>query len=190
MPENKNKEPFLHIQQPGIQVPVRHMQEVYRSRKAEKKKEEKRDLLNVNKVEEVSTEKDSKLKNAEEENLERQNELVVNELKEESEPIDSEKEKRKQLSPFLQYREKKAGSSFQRLRSFKEMNILERVEYLVEFPKQLTPVTCIFETEDNSIRGILKGKTEENIEVRKNDGNVVSIEIKSLKDIRMLGMRK
>lgn len=193
MPGSKRKKPFLHIQQAEIQVPIRHMQEVYHSRKKEKKKQDKPELLHVNEGEENLSQEKKQLQNADlDANVERHPDLAVNEeIKEEAtESIDKEKERSKESSPFLRHQEKKSGPTFQRLKSFKEMNILERLDYLINFPKQLIPVSCQFETEDQSIRGFLVNKTEESIEVRKHDGDVITIDIKSLKEVKMLGMRR
>ncbi len=180
MLDSKRKKPFLHIQQAEIQLPMRHMQEVYHSRKLEKK--DKRDLPHG--VEESLSQDNQLGAAALEANVEKHPD-EANELKK-VESINSEKDS----SPFVRHQEKTTKASFQRLKSFKEMNILEKLDYLIDFPKQLSPVSCIFETADDSIRGFLVKKTEESIEILKQDSKFLSIDIESLKEVKMIGIRR
>ncbi|MFO1445571.1 hypothetical protein KDN24_20705 [Bacillus sp. Bva_UNVM-123] len=174
MSVNKTKKPFLYIEQAGLQAPVGHMQEIYSSRASKKEKvnpqESKQEEQNL-------LEKDKKLRD---DNLDEQQELDMNE----------EEEKSSHLAPFISQKEKKSRSSFQRLRSFREMNTFERLNYLAEFPKQLAPVTCVFETEDQTFRGILIGMDEEAIEIRKQDGQLLTINPQLIKEVRMIGNRR
>ncbi|WNS76889.1 CotO family spore coat protein [Bacillus sp. DTU_2020_1000418_1_SI_GHA_SEK_038] len=193
MPKKKEKEPFFHITQPGIKIPQANMQEIFSSKKAEKQKkdhsahpkgkDQKEHELKEEKT--LSEQVESKLKDAA--LAGKDSEKKVQEIIENFEAENSNKEGD---SPFASHIKRKPGPSFKRLKSFKDMNTIERLNYLIDFPKQLPPVPCIFETEKESWRGILVGKAEETIEIKMFDGKTKSIEIQTLKEIRMSGLRK
>ena len=72
---------------------------------------------------------------------------------------------------------KKQSYSFNRVKSFKEMNTIERLNYLVHFPKLLPPVPCVFVTKSRSVKGFLVKKTEDSIEIKQfNDTNDANID--------------
>ncbi|WP_057774170.1 CotO family spore coat protein [Cytobacillus dafuensis] len=189
MLKKKQKAPLFYIQQPVIQLPVGNMQEIYSSKRAENKLTmpaaysiEENTNLPSSKEESFSSEIEvSELKKAE---------MVIKDSEMVQEVIDSIEEKNINSSSFESKPKMKLTPSFKRLKSFKEMNNLERIDYLKEFPKQMPPVPCIFETEENSWRGIFVGKNDETIEIKLLDGKSKSIEIQALKEIRMVGFRR
>ncbi|MDZ5470372.1 CotO family spore coat protein [Bacillus sp. 31A1R] len=83
--------------------------------------------------------------------------------------------------------EVKQESSVKRVKSFREMTTLERLDYLLNFPKQLPPVPCLFQTEAKGLKGFLVGKTEDSIEVKLMDKSKTHVAISELKEVRMLG---
>ncbi|MGG0719062.1 CotO family spore coat protein [Robertmurraya massiliosenegalensis] len=80
------------------------------------------------------------------------------------------------------------GFSFQRLKPFKEMNVEEKLDYLANFPPQLPPVPCLFQTEGKAVRGILKEKNNREVIVKLFDKTESTILIKDLLEVRMVGM--
>ena len=84
---------------------------------------------------------------------------------------------------------KKQSNSFNRVKSFKEMNTIERLTYLVHFPKLLPPVPCIFVTKSRSVKGFLVKKTEESIEVKQFNEKMMQIPIGELIEVKMIGLK-
>ena len=186
MPKKQQKEPFLHIQQTGIKSPVGHMQEIYISRIGEKEEKEQTKRFNEQHDENGAADKNKAIHSEPKEEQEKKTVGKAKDVMEEK----NDEEKKDSLSPYSANQERKPSPSFQRLKSFKEMGILERINYLVDFPKQIAPVSCIFDTEEKTVRGILVGKSDDTIEIRKHDGNIISINITSLKDIKMIGLKR
>ncbi len=82
------------------------------------------------------------------------------------------------------------GPYLKKVKSFREMDTLERLEYLLHFPKQLPPVPCLFQTKNQSIRGYVKGKTEDGqIEVLLFNKNVKTLPVEDIQSVRIIGMR-
>lgn len=182
MPKKQQKEPFLHIQQTGIKPPVGHMQEIFISRIAEKEKKE----LAKEHLEQHDDKSVAEEKKATQADRKNEQELIIKNQENEEKELEDRKTN---PSSFSANQERKPRSSFQRLKGFKEMTIMERVNYLVDFPKQIPPVSCIFETEEKTVRGIFVGKTDDSIDIRKHDGKITTIPIESLKDVKMIGLR-
>lgn len=78
--------------------------------------------------------------------------------------------------------------SIKRVKSFREMNTMERLHYLINFPRQLPPVPCIFQTEEAVVKGFLMSKTDQEIEVKLMDKSKLTIKLANLKEVRMLGL--
>ncbi|MBP3040126.1 hypothetical protein J9303_11570 [Bacillaceae bacterium Marseille-Q3522] len=85
---------------------------------------------------------------------------------------------------------KNAKRSFglKRLKSFKEMDILERILYLLHFPDQLPPVPCLIVTAETSLRGYIEKEENGTVEVKRLDGGKEKLEIEKIKDVKMIGM--
>lgn len=185
MTEKKEKEPLFYIQQPNFQFPENKMQTVYSSRKAELERKNKQ-LETGSELLDHST-KEKQKKKLEEEAVEK----VANQEKvqEAIEEFEASREEKKE-GPSFAFTTEKRKPSFQRVKSFKEMNTAERLEYLIDFPKQLPPIPCIFETEEKAIRGFLAAKDEEWIEIKLFDESSEKISIHSLKGVKMIGLRR
>ena len=56
--------------------------------------------------------------------------------------------------------------NFNRVKGFKEMNLIERLEYLANFPKALPPVPCVYYTEEKNYQGYLVEYNEQEITIR------------------------
>ena len=89
----------------------------------------------------------------------------------------------------VQSTKKQAMYSFNRVKGFKEMTIVEKLNYLENFPKQLPPVPCIFMTKNSSIKGFLQKVTEEMIEIKQFNDKNIEQNMNDITDIRMIGLK-
>lgn len=187
MMEEKQKGPLYYLQQPKLQRPKAKMQEFFSSKKAELEKRneegkpaaEKIMTKESERINEFTEKKQTELKG--DALTKRENQIKVNETQQEG--------KNNPVSFGFQIKNKNKPS-FQRVKSFKEMNTTERLDYLIDFPKQLPPVPCIFETQENTLQGFLISKTNEQIEIKQLDGSIEKVQLEVLKDVRMAGLRK
>lgn len=81
-------------------------------------------------------------------------------------------------------------SSFNRVKSFKEMDLKERLEYLINFPKVLPPVPCVFYTADHNYQGYLIDYKEDQITIEFHDKTTKDLTVSELIDVIMIGIRK
>lgn len=156
--QQKNRVPLLYIHQPSLHHPRGKMQEVYSIKEAEKKKQ-------VAKKEQQQIEDTA--------SVDKREELTPEQVRE---TIESYEQKR---------HEERGG--LKKLKPFKEMTIDEKLDYLYQFPKQLPPVPCLFQTEDKGLRGILIDNHDKEIVLKLMDKSEVSINKKDLVSIRMIG---
>lgn len=187
MTEKQEKEPLFYIQQPNFQFPKTQMQTVYSSKKAEMDRKKKLLEERAAKSENTAIENQQIKQKPEETLLEKigNQEKIQEAIEEYETKRDAEKD-----TISLAFTPEKRKPSFQRVKSFKEMNIIERIDYLHDFPKQLPPVPCIFETGEKAVRGFLAAKDNQSIEVKLFDGTTEKISIHSLKDVKMIGLRR
>nr|WP_251025782.1 CotO family spore coat protein [Bacillus sp. ISL-47] len=183
--EKKEKQPLFYIQQPNFQFPETKMQTVYSSRKAE--------LENKNKQLETGSELHDHTTIEKHKNMieDAAVEKVADKEKvqEAIEEFEASREEKKE-APSFAFTTEKRKPSFQRVKGFKEMDTAERLDYLIDFPKQLPPIPCIFETEEKAIRGFLATKDKEWIEIKLFDESIEKISIQSLKEVKMIGLRR
>lgn len=180
MTEKREREPLFYIQQPNLQFPENRMQTIYSSRKAERERNEKQ---NANLLDVAGPKEEQKVSHKEIENTAEQAE-VQEAIKE----FELGREEKKGAS--FAFTTEKRKPTFNRVKRFKEMDTLERLDYLIDFPKQLPPIPCIFETAEKAIRGFLISKDEEWIEVKLFDESIEKINILSLKAVKMIGLRR
>lgn len=181
--KRKNRKPLLYIQQPNFQLSAGNMQEFFSSRAAAKKAP-------------IMEESPTELKN---------DDVSKNEKKE------GRKKEKNRSGQFQQFEEfqvvesqtkiydedsveddkfYKPNYTMRRVKSFKEMNVHERLIYLEGFPKQLPSVPCMFSTDNETYKGFLHKLSEDCVEVSLFDKSVVSLNIKDLKEVKMIGHRK
>lgn len=192
MTKRKEKEPLFYIQQPTFQFPTIKMQETYSSKKAESQKNaQKKELiepspkLDDREGEFTSTKHQKEMqgeKGYKAEPLQREK------VQKAIEEYETGRRKNEETASFGFRTERK--SSFQRVKSFKEMSIKERLTYLIEFPKQLPPVPCIFIANGNTFKGFLIDQTNEMIDIKQLNGDALKIAISELEDIKMIGLRR
>ncbi|MBM7586547.1 oxalate decarboxylase/phosphoglucose isomerase-like protein (cupin superfamily) [Bacillus pakistanensis] len=91
----------------------------------------------------------------------------------------SEKDKQEEL---------KGALAFHRVKPFKEMNLEERIEYLLVTISGRPPFPCEYITEEGSFRGIIQKHDGEAIEVKTFQGDNVRIKKSALHEIKMIGL--
>ncbi|MED1908097.1 CotO family spore coat protein [Cytobacillus firmus] len=178
--EKREKEPLFYIQQPNFQIPENRMQTIYSSRKAEQERKQKQ---NDNLLDLAGTKEEQKGPKEKIENTAGQMEV-----QEAIEEFESGREEKKGAS--FAFTTEKRKPAFNRVKSFKEMDTLERLDYLIDFPKQLPPIPCIFETGEKAIRGFLVSKNEEWIEIKLFDESIERLKLQSLNAVKMIGLRR
>jgi hypothetical protein len=170
--EQQKREPLLYIHQPGFHFPEGKMQKSFSAKQAERKiiveedktiKEQKNQWENRSAIEPQQVE----------------NTLTSEEIQQTIE--DYEQKNKIQESGHGEF-------GLRRLKPFREMDLIERLDYLEHFPRQLPPISCIFQTEKKAIRGILLEKSEHVVVIRLFDKTEVEVAIKDLIEVRMVGL--
>jgi Spore coat protein CotO len=177
MLSNEKREPLFYINQPNISYPEINMQKVYYAQKTKTKQKESEPAYS----ESAAVDKAETLKEEKKE-VERKIASLV-----ERQEVMEKYENKQEVSENPFTKEKK--SSFKRLKSFKEMNLMERLDYLEHFPKQLPPVACIFEGNNLNVKGFLVRKTDSIVEIKKFDNTVEQVSISDLRFVKMVGLR-
>ncbi|WP_141432779.1 CotO family spore coat protein [Bacillus sp. 03113] len=188
MNSKEKRKPLLYIEQPSFQIANWKMQEVYSREKAEKEKLAKQ--LEELRQEDIKADERKKngykginggwMKSELPEEL--KGDLSSVEVHEAIQQFEREQQNEKRFQST-----KNQPFSLKRLKSFKEMDTKERLEYLIKFPKQLPPVACVFQTETGSYKGILLNKEEEFIEIKLQNEETEKISIPSLVEVKMIG---
>jgi hypothetical protein len=212
MSVNKSREPLLYIQQPDFASPKAEMQHTYVVRKAElesgnavlKPLAEKE--IKPNKTLESNQNnqtQDHAVQSNQEETKERSLPNTVMDVGELHSKIQTEEIPSSAIQDAIyQYHKqgpnevpssnptrKKQSYSFNRVKSFKEMNTIERLNYLVHFPKLLPPVPCVFVTKSRSVKGFLVKHTEDSIEIKQFNDQMMQISIRELIEVKMIGLK-
>ncbi len=172
MSANKQKhQPLLYIAQPEIKPPAVAMQSKYSIKKEKKNASQQPKEPIAATLEDQQPESSSA--SAVQPAL--QGEKAENRTSEEQ-----------SYEPFSTLRK---AASFRRVKHFKELNLEEKLEYLLNIPVQLAPVSCLFITSENKYTGKLQHNFEEHIEILPRAGPPISIEKQKLSDIQLLGFR-
>lgn len=184
----KNKrQPLLYIHQPDLSFPQTSMQTSFSSKQPAVEEEEKAAAqLNIDEMAEKAEASAIEEKAKDEVIEEKKAEEIQN--KADLASYGTEAKVQEVISEFekVQNNERKG---LQRIKKFKEMNKLERIDYLLHFPKQLPPVPCVFISEGEEVRGFIVSSENDEIKVRTLDGNIQTIDLQLLKTIKMIGFR-
>lgn len=148
------------------------MQETYSLKQAEQRKLQQPSVSKENEEKQNKKSKDRRM-------LEETNNLSSEQIQKTIEDYDQKQTEVKQS---------KHGYGLRRLKSFREMNIEEKLDYLYQFPKQLPPVPCLFQTGSKALRGLLLEKTEDHIVLRLLDKSEATVAIQDLIEVRMIGL--
>lgn len=100
--------------------------------------------------------------------------------------IKQEKLKSKQSG----HQQEKKRTAMNRVKPFKEMDIQERLDYLINFPKVLPPVPCVFYTDQNNYQGYLSEYDDQQITIKLYDQTNKTIPLHELKNILMIGIKR
>lgn len=87
-------------------------------------------------------------------------------------------------------KEKTPHSSFKRVKSFKEMDLNERLDYLLHYPNVLPPVACVFQTTRQNYQGYLIELNDTDAIIQLQDQSTKNIPVDELIDIRMNGIKR
>ncbi len=164
--KNTKRGPLLYVSQTFLNTPIKNMQEVFTTRQEVQLP-----------MEEPQLEEESTKEKLSEVSLAKTNLATGSKVKEAKEEIKSQTNQEKQRT-------------FNRVKSFKEMDLMERLEYLANFPKALPPVPCVFYTDETNYQGFLVGFNEQDITIRIPNQSTETIPLKNLKDIIMIGIKK
>jgi hypothetical protein len=164
--KNTKKGPLLYVSQTFLNTPVKNNQEVFTNRQEVQLP-----------IEEPQLEEEKEKKKVFEVSLAKTDLPKVSKKKEVKEEIKAQTNQEKQRN-------------FNRVKGFKEMNLIERLEYLANFPKALPPVPCVYYTEEKNYQGYLVEYSEQEITIRIPNQKTETIPVKNIKDIIMIGIRR
>lgn len=165
MDKKTKRGPLLYVSQTFLDTPVKNMQEVFTNRQEVQLP-----------LEEPQQEEESKKKVFEVS-------LAKTDLPKESKVKEVKQEKKTQSNQEKQ-------RAFNRVKGFKDMNLLERLEYLDNFPKALPPVPCVFYTEEKNYQGYLVEYNEQDVTIRFPNQTTETIPFINLKDVMMIGIKR
>ena len=164
--EKKTKRgPLLYVAQTFLDTPVKNMQEIFTNR------QDVQLPLEETPLEEESNKKFFEVS------------LAKTDLPKESKVKEVKQEKKIQSNQEKQ-------RAFNRVKGFKEMDLMERLVYLDNFPKALPPVPCVFYTEEKNYQGYLVEYNEQDVTIRFPNQTTETIPFKNLKDVMMIGIKR
>ncbi|MCJ8006014.1 CotO family spore coat protein [Lederbergia wuyishanensis] len=199
--ENKNEgnkeEPLLYIHQPKFNKPGRSMQDHYLSEDLPEEVQVDRNLtqnrqkkhlftlppLENEKVIEVVEEIQEEAKN------ETQNETEVETQGEVQE--ENQGEEKKTISAADYFRRnaattKRKSWNLTPVKTFRDMSIPEKLQYLSGFPSSQQPYSCEFITEKEQYRGTLSKYDNNQIFVKNFQGDIEEVDVKDLQAIKII----
>ena len=68
------------------------------------------------------------------------------------------------------------------------MEIIEKLEYLLNFPKQLPPVPCLVITANENVRGFVIDLKEDKVDIKLMDQTTITLNIPVIQEVRMIGI--
>jgi hypothetical protein len=165
--EKKTKRgPLLYVSQTFLDTPIKNMQEVFTNRQEVQLP-----------IEEPQLEEEGNKKKGFEVSL------AKKDLPKEP------KEKAVKQEQRIQPKQDKPRA-FNKVKGFREMDIMERLEYLENFPKALPPVPCVFYTEEKNYQGYLVEYNDQDVTIRFPNQTTEVIPFKNLKDVMMIGIKR
>lgn len=89
---------------------------------------------------------------------------------------------------FSAVKEKEETVNQEKNSSFKELSIDEKIDYLVELPKEFIQMKCKIETKDRTYRGSITNRLDDKIEFLQAGQQKITISIEDIKSIDLLGL--
>ncbi|MEH7417909.1 CotO family spore coat protein, partial [Neobacillus drentensis] len=90
----------------------------------------------------------------------------------------------------IQKQKRESRSSLKKVKPFKEMDLNERLNYLINFPKVLSPVTCVFSTEKRKVQGYLTEYTDQFVTISLKNQTSETIPLEQLTNVMMIGIKR
>ncbi|MGG1676557.1 CotO family spore coat protein [Neobacillus sp. NRS-1170] len=173
MSKKRSQEPLLFTNQPISKTPSNHnMQEIYTNRhEREQQKEDNHIVETKKRVKKEAIPDDISM------------DVTKKESKSNQEKSQSNQEK-------SQSNQKKSRSSMSRVKPFKEMNKVERIEYLLNFPKVLPPAPCVIYTANNRYQGFLTEYADNRVTIQSPDQSSNTILLEDIKNVIMIGIKR
>lgn len=168
MSKKTSKGPLLFIHQPFARTPANNMQDIFTSRQED-------ELIEEEKPNEVESKK--KISLAKKEILQ---EAIPKEVTKSDIPQTT-------TAPTNQG---KHHSSFKRVKPFKEMNVEERLDYLINYPTVLPPPPCVFITDEKNYQGYLTKYDGNEVTIQFRDQTINTVSVNALKDVILIGIKK
>ncbi|NHC40225.1 hypothetical protein G6549_09595 [Bacillus sp. MM2020_1] len=165
MSKKKSKGPLLYIHQPFARTPATNMQDTYSIK-----------LDEVLIEDEMPIEVESKKK--------------ISLAKKDIEPEPKNKEENKLENPQKTSISDKHHSTFKRVKPFKEMNVIERLDYLIKYPIVLPPPPCVFITDEGNYQGYLTKYDGNEVTIRFHDQTMKTVSVNALKNVMLIGIKK
>jgi hypothetical protein len=174
MSEKTSKGPLLFIHQPFARTPANNMQDIYTSRQEDELVEDEKPIEDEKLIEVESKKKIS---------------LAKKEILKEPIPKEVTKSDNSQTAtgPSNQGNN---HSSFKRVKPFKEMNVEERLDYLINYPRVLPPPPCVFITDQGNYQGYLTEYDGNEVTIRFHDQTIKSVSVNALKNVMLIGIKK
>jgi hypothetical protein len=165
MSKKKSKGPLLYIHQPFARTPATNMQDTYSIKLDEV-------LIEV----EMPIEVESKKKIS----------LAKKDIEPEPKNMEENKLENPQKTPISD----KHHSTFKRVKPFKEMNVIERLDYLINYPIVLPPPPCVFITDEGNYQGYLTKYDGNEVTIRFHDQTMKTVSVNTLKNVMLIGIKK
>ncbi|WP_052427483.1 CotO family spore coat protein [Neobacillus niacini] len=190
--EKKTKRgPLLYVSQTFLDTPIKNMQEVFTNRqevqlpieepRLEEESNKKKEVLEVS-LAKTDLPKESIVKEVKQE--------IGPQTNQEIKPKTNQEIKSKTNQEIKPQTNQEKQRTFNRVKGFKEMDLMERLEYLDNFPKALPSVPCVFYTEEKNYQGYLVEYNEQDVTIRFPNQTTETISFKNLKDVMMIGIKK
>ncbi|ETI66784.1 CotO family spore coat protein [Neobacillus vireti] len=161
MSKKKSQHPLLYVDQSFSRTPSNNnMQEVYTNKREQKQGDDIRRKISLSKKESI-----------------------------EPIPIEINNSEDFESSSSTQHQERNK-TAFTRVRPFKDMDLTERLDYLINFPKVLPPVPCVFYTAERNYQGYLKEYNGSQVTIQFHDQSSKTFPIDELKNVIMIGIKK
>ncbi|WP_042356456.1 CotO family spore coat protein [Bacillus rubiinfantis] len=76
------------------------------------------------------------------------------------------------------------------VKTFQEMNINEKIDYLLQIPKVLPPIPCVFYTKHENFQGYLNQFENNQVTIQFHNKATKEIPIDEISNIMMIGLKK
>ncbi|MFF2446148.1 CotO family spore coat protein [Neobacillus sp. NPDC058068] len=161
MSNKKSQRPLLYVDQSFSSAPSKsNMQEVYTNKREQEQVDDIRRKISLAKRESIDPI-----------------------------PIEVNNSEDWQSTSSTQHQERNK-TAFTRVKPFKDMDLTERLDYLINFPKVLPPVPCVFYTAEQNYQGYLKEYNGSQVTIQFHDQSSKTFPLNDLKNVIMIGIKK